>query len=194
MEEFDDFKSVVEEPAFVNEAISRIMEKELTAVEQFKEELDDQLMMSDSPKDLLTEMIVGYIQGCGDVNQVNICSYKTSNGVALDGWGFNGDDELTTIDLFLTVFVDPETKKTISANDLDKQFNWLQRFYDQSVSGTLLGKFENDTKSDLYQVADLIHSADKIDRIRLFLLTNAIAPANYDKENFEHADGTVCEF
>lgn len=87
-DEFDDFKPAeVEEPAFVNESISRIMEKELTAVEQFKEDLDDQLMMSDSPKDLLTEMIIGYIQGCGDVNQVNICSYKAKNGVALDGWG-----------------------------------------------------------------------------------------------------------
>lgn len=194
-DEFDDFKPAeVEEPAFVNESISRIMEKELTAVEQFKEDLDDQLMMSDSPKDLLTEMIIGYIQGCGDVNQVNICSYKAKNGVALDGWGFNGDEELTTIDLFLTIYVDPDSKSTISATELEKQFNWLQRFYDQSVSGALLGKFVDDTKSDLYQVADLIHSADKIDRIRLFLLTNAIAPTAYEKENFELADGPVCEF
>lgn len=193
-EEFDDFK-VAEDAAYVNESISRIFEKELSQVEQFKEDLDDQLMMSDNPKDTLTEMIIGYIQGCGDVNQVNICSYKAKNGVALDGWGFNGDEELTTIDLFLTIYIDPESgKKTISATELDKQFNWLQRFYDQSVSGSLIGKFVYDSKSDLYLVADLIHSTEKIDRIRLFLLTNAIAPAQYDKENFDLADGTICEF
>lgn len=194
VDEFDDFKVPEEETAYVNDSIGRIIEKELTQVEQFKEDLDDQLMMSDSPKDTLTEMIVGYIQGCGDVNQVNICSYKSRNGVALDGWGFNGDEDLTTIDLFLTTYVDPEKGAKISGTELDRQFNWLQRFFDQSVSGAMLGKFMSDPKSDLYQVADLIHSADKIDRIRLFVLTNAIAPVNYDKDNMELTDGTSCEF
>lgn len=81
----------------------------------------------------------------------------------------------------MTIYEDPNNGSKISANDLDRQFNWLQRFYDQSVSGAMLGKFMDDTKSDLYQVADLIHSTSKIDRIRLFLLTNAIAPVNYEK-------------
>ena len=191
---FDDFKPVEEQAAFVNETIGNVIERELTEVEQFKEDFDDQLLMSDNPKDDLTQIIVGYIQGCGDVNQVNICSYKSKNGVALDGWGFNGDEDLTTIDLFLTIYEDPNNGSNISANDLDRQFNWLQRFYDQSVSGAMLGKFMDDTKSDLYQVADLIHSTNKIDRIRLFILTNAIAPVSYEKDNIEIADGTSCEF
>lgn len=191
---FDDFKPAEEQAAFVNETIGNVIERELTEVEQFKEDFDDQLLMSDNPKDDLTQIIVGYIQGCGDVNQVNICSYKSKNGVALDGWGFNGDEDLTTIDLFLTIYEDPNNGSNISANDLDRQFNWLQRFYDQSVSGAMLGKFMDDTKSDLYQVADLIHSTNKIDRIRLFILTNAIAPVSYEKDNIEIADGTSCEF
>ena len=98
-EVFDDFKPAEEQGAFVNETIGSVIEKELTEVEQFKEDFDDQLLMADNPKDDLTQIIVGYIQGCGDVNQVNICSYKSKNGVALDGWGFNGDEDLTTIDL-----------------------------------------------------------------------------------------------
>lgn len=191
---FDDFKPAEEQAAFVNETIGNVIERELSEVELFKEEFDDQLLMSDNPKDNLTQIIVGYIQGCGDVNQVNICSYKSKNGVALDGWGFNGDEDLTTIDLFLTIYEDPNNGSNISANDLDRQFNWLQRFYDQSVSGAMLGKFMDDTKSDLYQVADLIHSTNKIDRIRLFILTNAIAPVSYEKDNIEIADGTSCEF
>ena len=193
-EVFDDFKPAEEQGAFVNETIGSVIQKELTEVEQFKEDFDDQLLMAENPKDDLTQIIVGYIQGCGDVNQVNICSYKSKNGVALDGWGFNGDEDLTTIDLFLTIYEDPNNGSKISANDLDRQFNWLQRFYDQAVSGGMLGKFMDDTKSDLYQVADLIHSTSKIDRIRLFLLTNAIAPVNYEKDNIEIADGTSCEF
>lgn len=189
--QFDDFKPA--EASYVSEAISKVFEKELSEVEQFKEELDDQLTLADDPKEELTNMIIGYIQGMGDVDQVNICSYDNGKGVALDAWGFNGDEEMTSIDLFLTVYADPEKGKKISANDLDRHFNWLVRFYEQSINGSMLGKIE-DTRSDLYQVADLIHSTENIARVRLFLLTNAIAPANYDKDNGELNDGTSCEY
>lgn len=189
--QFDDFKP--SETSYVSEAISKVFEKELSEVEQFKEELDDQLTLADDPKEELTNMIIGYIQGMGDVDQVNICGYDNGKGVALDAWGFNGDEEMTSIDLFLTVYADPEKNKKISANDLDRHFNWLVRFYEQSINGSMLGKIE-DTRSDLYQVADLIHSTENIARVRLFLLTNAIAPANYDKDNGELNDGTSCEY
>ncbi len=192
-DQFDDFK-VPETAAYVNEAIGRVFEKELSEVEQFKEGLDDTIEMSDSPKEELTKMIVGYIQGMGDVDQVNICSYDNGAGVALDGWGFTGDEDMTSVDLFLTVYTDPNKSKKISAKELDRHFNWLYRFYEQSVSGSVLGKFINDTKSDLYQVADLIHSTEKIDRIRFFLMTNAIAPSDYEKEDVELEDGTTCEY
>ena len=166
----------------------------LTEVEQFKEDFDDILAMADSPKDSLTDTVIGYIQGMGDVDNVNICSYDNGSGVALDGWGFNGDEEMTSIDLFLSVYVNPDKGRRISAKDIDRHFNWLYRFYEQSVSGSVLGKFVNDPQSDLYQVADLIHSTEKIDRIRLFILTNAIAPADYDKGGIELDGGTVCEY
>ena len=191
--QFDDFKEADSSQEFVSEAIGEVFKKEISEVEQFKEDLDDQLIMFDSPRDELTSMIVGYIQGMGDVDQVNICSYDNGKGVALDGWGFSGDDEMTSIDLFLTVYVDPNGGKKISAAELDRHFNWLVRFYEQSINGTMLGKID-DAKSDLYQVADLIHSTDHIDRVRLFLLTNAIAPTAYDKDNGELNDGTSCEY
>lgn len=190
---FNDFMEADSAPEFVSEAIGEVIKREGSEVERFKEDFDDQLLMADSPRDELTSMVVGYIQGMGDVDQVNFCSYDNGKGVALDGWGFSGDEEMTSIDLFLTVYADPEKSKKISANDLDRHFNWLVRFYEQSVNGSMLGKIE-DTRSDLYQVADLIHSTEKIDRVRLFLLTNAIAPNDYEKDNGELTDGTSCEY
>ena len=190
--QFDDFKTP-EAVTYVNETIGKVFEQELTEVEQFKEELDEQLMMADSPQDELTEMIVGYVQGAGDVNQVNICSYRAKNGVGIDAWGFNGDEDLTTIDLFLTHYIDPEVNHKISANELDRHFNWLNRFYDQSKAGTIFSKI-SENRSDLYQIAQLIKDTPTIDRIRLFLLTNAIMPSNYDKSNTELESGTICEF
>lgn len=195
-DQFDDFKVAEEVPEMENEVANTIVAKELTEVEQYKEEvLDEILGMADSPKDELTQLVVGYIQAMGDVDQVNFCSYDNGNGVAPDGWGFNGDEDLISIDLFLSVYQDPDSKKgkNISADELDRHFNWLYRFFEQSQNGKVLGKI-HDTKSELYEVADLIHSTEKIDRIRLFLLTNAIAPANYEKETIELEDGTSCEY
>ena len=157
-EQFDDFKVAEESPEMENVVANTIVAKELTEVEQYKEEvLDEILGMADSPKDELTQLVVGYIQAMGDVDQVNLCSYDNGNGVALDGWGFNGDEDLVSIDLFLSVYQDPEDVKRINANELDRHFNWLYRFFEQSHNGKVLGKI-HDTKSELYQVADLIHS------------------------------------
>lgn len=194
MDQFDDFKDPSTGSDYVNPVITGLFEKELSEVEQFKADFDETLELSDDPKSLLTDTIVGYIQGLGDVNQVNQCSYDNGNGVALDGWAFNGDEDMTSIDLFLTVYVESEKPAKISASELDRHFNWLYRFYEQSLSGVMLGKLSDDAKSDIYQVADIIHSVEKVDRVRLFLMTNAIAPADYDKSNSEIGDGTTCEY
>lgn len=191
-EVFDDFKPANAE--FVNENIVKVLNKEQTEVEKFKEDFDDQLLMANRPKDQLTEIVIGYIQGCGDVNQVNVCSYRAKNGVALDAWGFNSDDaDSSTIDLFLTLYNDPADGDTISGTELDRHFNWLQRFYDQSLSGNILNKID-DKESDLYQVALLINKTEKINRIRFFILTNAIIPAGYEKNSIELESDTTCEF
>ena len=111
--QFNDFKEVDSTPEYVNEAIGEVFRKEISEVETYKDGLDETLLMADYPKDELTSMIIGYIQRLGDVDQVNICSYDNGKGVALDGWGFNGDEDLTSIDLFLTLYVDPEGSKKI---------------------------------------------------------------------------------
>lgn len=190
LQNFDDFK--VAETAYVNDTIGNLIQKEQSQVEEFKESFDEQLLMSDHPEDQLTEIVIGYIQGVGDVNQVNICSYNSKNGVALDAWGFSGDEDLTTIDLFLTLYVDPAQSDKLSASELDRHFNWLQRFYEQSLSGTIFSKIL-DERSDLNQIALLINKT-KINRIRLFILTNAIIPTDYEKSNIELENETVCEF
>lgn len=192
IEEFDDFKPAGEINV-ENKEIKKVLEKELSEIEKFKVDFDEQLQMSNHPKDELTNIVVQYIQGVGDVNQVNICSFEGKNGVALDGWGFSGDEDTTTIDLFLTLYVDPEKGDKLSDKDLDKHFNWLQRFYDQSLSGSIYSKIE-DNKSDLKEVADLINKTDKIDRIRLFILTNAIVSHDYEKSPTELENSTTCEY
>lgn len=190
-DEFDDFKPAGE--SYISDALNNVLQKEQSEVVAFKENFDDQLLMSEHPKDTLTEIVIGYIQGVGDLNQINLCSYKANNGVALDGWGFSGDDEETTVDLLLTLYVDPEKNIRLSGSELNRHFNWLQRFYDQSISGAIFSKIE-DNRNDLSEVATLINKTDHIDRIRLFIITNAIIPDNYEKDTVELENGTTCEF
>lgn len=191
--EFNDFQ-VEDSAAYVNESIGNVIEKELSEVESFKEDLDDQLAMADDPKSHLTEMVIEYIQGVGDVSQVNLCSYNSKTGVAIDAWGFGGDEENTVIDLFLSMYVDPQNTKRLNAAEVDKHFNWMQRFFDSAQSGSLLRNLKSNDRSDLLQIAQLIKDTAKIDRVRLFLLTNAIVPTQYDHESIELGDDTICEF
>jgi len=192
-EEFNDFKEPQSPLNYVDPTIEGVFNKELSEVEKFKAEFDETLEMSEDPRDELTETIVGYIQGLGDVNQVNLYSYDNGNGVALDGWAFNDNDDLISLDLFLTVYVNSEKTTRISAAELDRHFNWLYRFYEQSLNGSVFSKI-SDSKSDLYRIAEIIKSTKKVDRVRLFLMTNAIAPSDYDKSNTEIGDGTICEY
>jgi hypothetical protein len=189
-EVFDDFKTP--EASFVSSEINRVLEKEQSEIEKYKEDFDDQLVMSPNPEDVLIDIAIGYIQGVGDVNQVNKCEYNTGNGVALNAWSFSGDEDTTVIDLFLTIYVDPNESSKLSAGNIDRHFNWLQRFYDQSISGSILSKLD-DERSDIYQIATLINT-NKIDRIRLFIITNAIAPLDYEKEPTELENSTMCEY
>ena len=193
-EQFDDFKVAEESPEMENVVANTIVAKELTEVEQYKEEvLDEILGMADSPKDELTQLVVGYIQAMGDVDQVNLCSYDNGNGVALDGWGFNGDEDLVSIDLFLTVLVDPEKSNTLPKSEIERHFKWMEKFFERSQTGTMFSRI-TDKRSDLYQIAQLINDAEKVDRVRMFLMTNAIAPANLEIDEKETEEGTIMEY
>lgn len=72
-------------------------------MEQFKADFDEQLQMAEDPKSKLEELVIEYIQVSGDVDEVNRASYiNGNNAIAIDGWSFKGDEDLTSIDLFIT--------------------------------------------------------------------------------------------
>lgn len=107
LEEFDDFKPAKVDDG-VNDSVKKVVEKEMTELETFKVDTDDMLFGYEEPKQALTDMMIGYIQNVGDVNEVNLCSFNSGNGEAIDAWGYSGDEDITSIDLFLTVLVNPE--------------------------------------------------------------------------------------
>jgi hypothetical protein len=190
-EHFDDFLPADGQEQQSSE-ISKILQKELTETEEFKEEFDDVLAMSDDPKAALTEQAVQYVQASCDADEVNLVSYSKRNNGAINGWGFKGDEDQTYVDLFITVYKDPSSGSKISKSDIEKQFAKLQDFFNGSVQGNTLAGLYYDT--DIYQIARLINDTGKIDRLRLFFLTNAIAPAGYDPDNTELESGTTVEY
>lgn len=189
---FDDFKPAVIDDG-VKSAVKKVVEKELTELETFKADNDDIIYGSEDPKTALTEMMVEYIQNVGDVNEVNYCCYNSGSGEAIDAWGYSGDEDLMSVDLFLTILVDPEKSHRLPKSEIERHFKWVEKFFERSLTGAMLSKIE-DKRSDLYQIAQLINEADKVDRVRMFLMTNAIVPSNLELDEKESEDGTVLEY
>lgn len=191
-EEFDDFKPAKVDDG-VNDTVKKVIEKEMSELETFKADNDDIIFGSEEPKQALTEMMVEYIQNVGDVNEVNYCSFNTGNGEAIDAWGYSGDEDMMSIDLFLTVLVDPEKSNTLPKSEIERHFKWMEKFFERSESGTMFSRI-TDKRSDLYQIAQLINDAEKVDRVRMFLMTNAITPANLELDEKETEEGTIMEY
>ena len=189
--EFDDFKPAQVEDS--NPTVKRAVEREMTELEAFKLDNDDIIYGSEEPKMALTEMMVEYIQNVGDVNEVNYCSYNSGCGEAIDAWGYSGDEDMMSIDLFLTVLVDPEKSNNLPKSEIERHFRWLQNFFERSQSGAIFSKIQ-DKHNDLYQIAQLINDADKVDRVRMFLMTNAITPSNFELDEKETEEGTIMEY
>lgn len=191
-EEFDDFKPAKVDDG-VNDSVKKVVEKEMTELETFKVDTDDMLFGYEEPKQALTDMMIGYIQNVGDVNEVNLCSFNSGNGEAIDAWGYSGDEDITSIDLFLTVLVNPEKSNTLPKSEIERHFKWMEKFFERSQSGTMFSRI-TDKHSDLYQIAQLINSSEKVDSVRMFLMTNAIAPANFEIDEKETDEGTIMEY
>lgn len=191
-EDFDDFRPAKVDDG-VNDSVKKVIEKELSEIEAFKADNDDILYGHEVPKQALTEMMVEYIQNVGDVNEVNFCSFNSGNGEAIDAWEYSGDEDTMSVDLFLTVLVDPEKSNTLPKSEIERHFKWMEKFFERSQSGTMFSRIK-DKRSDLYQIAQLIHEADKVDRVRMFLMTNAIIPSNLEIDEKETDEGTIMEY
>ncbi len=191
-DEFDDFKPAKVDDG-VNETVKKVIEKELSELETFKADNDDMIFSYEEPKQALTEMMVEYIQNVGDVNEVNYCSFNTGNGEAIDAWGYSGDEDMMSVDLFLTVLVDPEKSNSLPKSEIERHFKWMEKFFERSQSGTMFSRI-TDKRSDLYQIAQLINDAEKVDRVRMFLMTNAIVPTNLEIDEKETEEGTMLEY
>ena len=131
LEEFDDFKPAKVDDG-VNDSVKKVVEKEMTELETFKVDTDDMLFGYEEPKQALTDMMIGYIQNVGDVNEVNLCSFNSGNGEAIDAWGYSGDEDITSIDLFLTVLVNPEKSNTLPKSEIERHFKWMEKFFERS--------------------------------------------------------------
>ena len=191
-DQFDDFKPAKADDG-VKDAIKKAIEKELSELETFKADNDDIIYSYEEPKQALTEMMVEYIQNVGDVNEVNFCSFNSGNGEAIDAWGYSGDEETMSVDLFLTVLVDPEKSSSLPKSEIERHFKWMEKFFERSQSGTIFSRIK-DQCSDLYQIAQLINDAEKVDRVRMFLMTNAITPATLEIDEKETEEGTIMEY
>jgi hypothetical protein len=96
---------------------------------------------------------------------------KHERGVRLDAWDFNSENG--SLDVFVTDFRYSRGLETITNTDIKKAFKRSEKFFAICLSPTFLDNLEESTPA--YELAHFIRTQlDRIQRIRFFLITNAL--------------------
>lgn len=131
-------------------------------------------------REAFTELILDQFCADGHIEQATVV-YIREHGVEVSGWGVSSDDRC--LDLFLTIYsarADDDYK--IERSEVEAGFRRLENFLSRAAIGqTGRNEAGSEVAGTWREVADRF---DRVDKIRLFLITNArsvvrdrIAPA-----------------
>lgn len=162
-------------------------------IKQFAQELIENTKLSaelngvDFDEELATT-IIEYIADTGEVNAPEICSFKKTRA-RITAYDYN--DEAESLDLFYLERADTLVGK-INNGRVQQGFNYLMRFYNESMAGVLLKGDEAEENDEIAQIVELIQSTKgKISQLRIYLLTDGLtdpsaipAAVESDEDNF----------
>ncbi len=140
----------------------------------------------------LANTIIEYIVDTGEVNAPEICTFKKTRA-RITAYDYN--DEAESLDLFYLEKADTLTGK-INNSKLDKAFSYLYRFYKAAVAGTIINDEDVKESDEIYEVAQLIQSAQgNISQLRLYVLTDGLTnPTDVPAAIESPEDGFVIEY
>ncbi len=140
----------------------------------------------------LATTIIEYITDTGEVNAPEICTFKKTRA-RITAYDYN--DEAESLDLFYIERADSLVGK-INNGRVQQGFNYLMRFYNEAMAGTLLKDGEEKDNSEIAEIAELIQSTKgKISQLRIYLLTDGLAdPSAVPAAIESDEDNYVIEF
>ena len=163
-------------------------------IKEFAQDFLENAKMSSeiSGNDLDTELaqgILDYMIDSGEVMTPEICTFKKTRA-RITAYDYN--DEAESLDLFYFDSAETLVGK-VNNNKVQQGFNYLMRFYNESIDGTLLRNIENEEiNGEIEEVAELVRSTKgHISQLRIFFLTDgltdpAAVPAAVESDNDEY--------
>lgn len=150
-------------------------------IREFAQEIIENAKMSTeaSGNDLDTELaqtILDYMIDSGEVMSPEICTFKKSKA-RLTAYDYN--DEAESLDLFYFDSADTLVGK-VNNNKVQQGFNYLMRFYHESMDGTLLRNADGENaNSEIMEAVELIRSTKgHISQLRIFFLTDGLTESD----------------
>lgn len=131
-----------------------------------------------------TEIVSQDLSGAGIVESPVVCFFETgpANHI-LKINAYSLPEEETQLDLLCTVYSGGEKPRRVVAKDVDQAYGKLTRAFERAISGH---HEEMEPGSDAYaMIHDIWNSREKVDRVRLILITDGEVVQRKEKERKE---------
>ncbi len=135
------------------------------------------------------ERFTAELVDAGEIETADRAYYSNQRGLRIDGYG--GDPVSTggTLSILIVDYKPAEAIETLTKTELDAAFKRASSFVEKSLSADFRGELEESSPG--FGVADLIAARwDKIQRIRLILMSNRRLSARIDGLIDSEIDGT----
>ena len=120
-------------------------------------------------EDFLTETMLEYLEEAGETESPVLCPFR-NHGLQMNAYAIAED--YSDVQIFVTIYSDSETPRTVSQNEVDALIKRGIQLY-QKAANDLYSSFEHD--NDTYEFAKTIHDQiSEIKTVRICALTNGV--------------------
>jgi len=120
-------------------------------------------------EDFLTAVMLEYLEDAGEVTDPIICPFR-GYGLQLNAYAISEDYE--SVDIFVSIYSDSETPRSISQTDVDAAIKRAIQLYHKAIND-LYTSFQKD--NDTYEFAITLHqNKDTIKNVRICAITNGL--------------------
>lgn len=119
--------------------------------------------------DFLTSIMLEYLEETGEVNDSVMCPFR-SYGLQLNAYAI--DEDYTRLDLFVSIYSDSDTPKSVPQSEVDAAIKRAIQLYQKAIND-LYTSFEKD--NDTYEFAITLNKQkNTIKSVRICALTNGL--------------------
>ncbi|WP_321313668.1 AIPR family protein [Halarcobacter sp.] len=126
---------------------------------------------NDFYENVFTEKYAKELQEIGEIDEEIEISYWYETGIKVNGYSYDEDEQI--LNLFVTVFSQDISEKSLTKTEINQAFNRLEKFYKNSSDKSYYSKLEESTP--VYDISYIIHKNKRnFSKIRFYLLSNKI--------------------